>query len=320
MRLGICAIALCSLALTACGSDSDGPPAENPPGDTSQGFNPPPAKEGYTRLVAPVIPNLEPGADIMYCQYVMAPVDHDLDILDVGGYQSKMGHHAVAYATTAPQPLGSSGPCTGEDNLTGVFVGGIGGEAGGGVTLPEGVGFRLPAGSSIMLNTHFLNVGKSAIDGETVLDVKFVPTDPARKIASLFANGNLGFQVPARGTADATAECVMPRDMDIIIFANHMHDHGTHAMTEIERLDGTVEPIHEDPEWTYDMQFNGVYRTWPLDAPLHLAPGDKLRTYCHWSNTTEASLSFPREMCFGVSYFISDGASAPTCINGRFLE
>ena len=320
MKILVSLVTLMALPLVACGSESDSPEPAQGPGTSTDGFNPPAPADGYTRIVAPVIPDLPPGADVMYCQYVQAPTDHDLDILDMQGYQSKMGHHAVAYATTAVQPLGSSAPCAGEDNLTGVFIGGIGGEAGGGVTLPEGMAFRLPAGSAIMLNTHFLNTSSETIDGESVLDVKFVTADPARKIASLFANVNVGFEVPARGRADAVADCPMPRDMDIIIYANHMHDQGTHAMTEIQRVDGSVELLHEDPEWTYDMQFNGVYRTWPLAEPLHLAKGDRLRTYCHWSNTTDTNITFPREMCVGVGYFISDGTSAPVCFNGNFRE
>jgi hypothetical protein len=296
------------------------PAAPEGPETSTEGFNPPPPAEGYTRIVAPVIPDLEPSADVMYCQYVKAPVDHDLDILDVQGYQSDMGHHAVAFATTAQAPLGSSAPCSGEDNLSGGFIGGIGGEAGGGVKLPEGVAFRVPAGSSIMLNTHFLNTGTKTIDGESVLDIKFVPADPERKIASLFTNGHFSFQVPAQGLAEAVAECPMARDMDVIIFSNHMHDQGSHIWSEVERVDGTIELIHEDPEWTYDMQFNAVQRTWPLAAPLHLAKGDKLRTYCNWSNSTDENLTFPREMCIGVSHFVSDGSSFPVCYNGSWVE
>jgi hypothetical protein len=204
--------------------------------------------------------------------------------------------------------------------VAGVFIGGIGGEAGGGVKLPDGVVFRVPKGNSIMLNTHFLNTGSKVIDGESVLDIKFEPADPARKVASLFTNGNFGFQVPARGRAEAVAECPIPRDLEIIIFSNHMHDQGSHIWTEVERADGSVELIHEDPEWTYEMQFNAVFRTWPLETPLRLAKGDILRTYCNWDNTTDAALGFPREMCIGVSHFVSDGASFPVCYNGNWFE
>ena len=39
-----------------------------------------------------------PARDVTYCQYIMAPFDRDMDVLDVGGYQSGFGHHAVAFS------------------------------------------------------------------------------------------------------------------------------------------------------------------------------------------------------------------------------
>jgi hypothetical protein len=107
-----------------------------------------------------------------------------MDILSVGGYQSKMGHHIVAFASTADVPVGTSRLCQGEDNFSGAFLGGVGGEAGTGNVLPEGVAFRLPKGSGIMLNTHFLNTWETTMDGHGVIDIEFSEVDPSRRIAS----------------------------------------------------------------------------------------------------------------------------------------
>lgn len=299
------------------------PGATNEPSEPSPaGFNPPPPEEGYTRIVAPVVVDLEPGADVMFCQYVHDGFDRDMDILDIMGYQSATGHHSVAYSTTATLPLGTNRACEGEDNLSGAFLGGTGGEAGGsGAALPEGVAFRLRAGSRIMLNTHFLNTTEGVVDGESVLDVKFVEVDPARLIASMFVNINLGFDIPPMAPAEAIAECVMPSDFEFILFTNHMHDFGRHAMTEVIRAGGGVtELVHEDPVWSYEMQFNADYSEWSVDQPLLLRAGDTLKTYCSWENTSPENVAFPREMCLGLGFFLSDGASAPVCMNGSWRE
>jgi hypothetical protein len=282
-------------------------------------FDPPPPRSGYTRFVPPVMENLATGADTMHCQYVQAPLDRDMDVLDVQGYQSVGGHHSVAYSTTMNVPVGTSRPCNGEDNMSAGFLGGTGGEGSGGIKLPAGVAFRLPKGSSIMLNTHFLNTTDDPIDGHTVVDFQFVEVDSSRKVASLFTTGSVGFKLPAMTLADAMAECTIPQDMQFILFTNHMHDNGVRAKTELVRADGSVELVHEDPNWTYEMQFNAVYSKWSIDEPLAIAKGDRLRTRCSWLNATPAELGFPREMCFGVGFFLSDGSTAPVCIDGQWI-
>ena len=314
-----------SLLLVACSSTDPGsqapPPSgqEPPPADT---FAPPVPAPGYTRIVAPVIDAIAPGADVMFCQFIQAPLDHDIDILDVQGYQSHYGHHAVAYASTANTPVGSTGPCSEEDAVAqGTFLGGVGGEGGGGVKLPEGVAFRLPKGSSILLNTHFLNTGAKPIEGRSVLDFKFAEVTPTRKVASLFSNVNMGFKIAAQATARATADCTLPRDIDFLIFHNHMHDFGTHAITNVVRKQNPApELVHRDDTWTYEMQFRAVVTDWPLDHPFRVAAGDTLHTECNWANTTGETLTFPREMCVGVGYFLSEGSSAPVCIDGQWIE
>ena len=256
----------------------------------------------------------------MHCQYVQAPLDRDVDIIDVRGYQSEGGHHAIAYASTDRAALGTTRDCTGEDNLSqGAFLGGVGGEAGGGVQLPAGVAFRLKKGQSIMLNTHFLNVSERVYDGHSVVDFKFAEVDPSRTVASLFANGTVAFRVPASSAAQAVA-VQGAHEIKFVSFANHMHDYGTSIKTEIVRGDGRVELVQHDPVWTYEMQFQAVFRSYGLEAPLTLHPGDVIRTTCHWKNPTNVHLTFPREMCIGTGFFLSDGSSSPVCFDGRWFE
>jgi hypothetical protein len=314
------------LAASACGSTDNEGPRTDPTGVESEqepttGFDPPPPPDGYTRIVAPVMTGLEPGSDVSHCQYVTAPSDHDIDILDLRGYQSEGGHHSVAYSTTMTAPVGQSLVCDEGDNLIGGFLGGLGGEAGSGAPLPEGVAFRLPAGSAIMLNTHFLNTTDKTIDGETVLDILFAEVEPDRKIASLFSNGSLDFQVPPGGESDYVAACTMPIDMEFIMFSNHMHDYGTSAVTEVVRAGGgEPELVHADPEWSYEMQFNADFTRWDIGAPLTVKAGDTLRTRCTWQNAGDQTLAFPREMCFGIGFFISDGSTSPVCLDGAWLD
>jgi Copper type II ascorbate-dependent monooxygenase, C-terminal domain len=264
--------------------------------------------------------DIQPGANVSHCQYVQAPLDRDVDVLDVQGHQSAGGHHAVAYATTTKVPVGTSRECLDADQLLGGFLGGVGGEAGGGVELPPGTAFRLPKGSAIMVNTHFVNTSDDPFDGQSVVDFKFVEVDPKRSVASIFTSGTMNFKMPVGKDYSKVAECVLPRDFKFILFTNHMHEWGTHAKSEVVRADGKVELIHEDPKWQPELAFKAAFSKWKPEVPLVLHKGDKLRTYCNWNNTTASDLTFPGEMCFSVGFFLSDGSSSPTCLDGTWIE
>ncbi len=301
-------------ALVACGS------GDRDAGTTEEGFSPPPPEAGFTRLVAPTTSDIGPGEDKTFCQYIFEPLDHDIDILEVSGYQSEFGHHAVAYSTTAGKPVGTSDTCGADETMSGGFLGGIGGEGTSGVVLPENVAFRLPRGSGILLNTHFINVGTETIRGDVVLDVKFVDVDPGRKIASLLTNVTLAIDVPAASDASADASCTLPRDFDFILYGNHMHGNGTSVTSRVLRSNGSVEVIRDDPTWSYEMQFNTPLTEWTATAPLHVAAGDTLHTHCTWHNPTASPIGFPAEMCIGFGFFLGDGTTAPFCIGGTWSE
>lgn len=315
-NFGVRSLAAASLAcsLAAC-SGSSGDPSE------PDVFDPPPPPEGFTRIAAPIIKNLQPGSNSTVCQYVFAPFDRDMDVLEVQGYQSKYGHHAIAYAMNVDVPIGTTRDCNTEDNVQiGAFLGGVGGDAGGAVDLPEGIAFRMPKGSSIMLNTHFVNTGHEVVDGESILDMKFAEVDLSRSVASMFVNVGIGFQVEpgVKSTTDVT--CTMPRDLEFIMFTNHMHDLGVSAITEVIRPGSNPELTHEDPNWAYEMQFNPEFTRWSPAEPFLVKQGDALRTHCEWNNPGGDVVTFPDEMCVGIGFYLTTKNSAPRCINGHWME
>jgi hypothetical protein len=296
---------------------------------------------GYTRLVSPTVHDVQPGGDVTYCQYVMAPLDHDVDVLSVEGFQSAYGHHAVAmtYTPASGEEPGSNLPCMGTEFTSGSgttapsgnsalsaggFLGAVGGPDSKPTSfLPEGVAFRLKQGQGVLLNVHYLNTGSKVIDGNAVVDLKLADPDPSRKIASLLINFNGGFDLPPSTPTTSTIDCVAKSDVQIIGFSNHMHEFGTTALTQVLRADtGAVEELHNDPAWTYDMQFNPTFSKWTVDAPFVLHAGDTFRTTCSWDNTTANSMKFPREMCVGVGFALATGdkPTVPMCIDGTWIE
>lgn len=336
-----------SLPLSACGS-GDGTPASGkqathtrtssasaPP--ESGAFSPPPTPEGFTRFEAATIADIQPGDDTTHCQYVMAPVDHDVDILEVQGSQSKFGHHAVAfsYVPSDGDQVGTEIKCmTGSNEFTtgttaggaalsaGGYLGGVGPSATQVAALPDGVAFRLKKGQGVMLNLHYINTSDQPIDGNAYIDLKIADADPARLIAAIFINFNGSFSLPPNAQTDSTQDCVAKSDVNIIMMSDHMHEWGSHGSTEVVRADtGAVEMLREDPTWTADMVNAPTFSRWTTDSPFVLHAGDTLRTNCSWNNTTTDTIAFPREMCVSAGFALASGDNpkAPACLNGNWV-
>jgi hypothetical protein len=106
------------------------------------------------------------------------------------------------------------------------------------------------------------------------------------------------------------------------MMANHMHEFGTSATTEVVRANGDHAMLRDDPTWTYDMQFNPIYTRWTADAPFVLSKGDTIKTTCQWDNTKPAAMTFPREMCIGAGFALTTGDSThvPACAAGSWLS
>jgi hypothetical protein len=334
--------------VAACGSSESGKASKTSPAPAKSagGFNPPALQEGYTRLQAKTVTDIAPGADVTHCQYAMAPLDRDVDILDVEGAQSVGGHHEVAFSYTpqASDTVGAELKCmmdnteftsgipststAGGSNmnslqgLTGGSFLGAAGPQGVGASLPAGVVFRLKQGYGIMLNIHFINVSAKSINGDAYMDLKLADVDTNRLVAALFVNINGGFKLAPNVQTDSSIDCVAKSDVNIIMMANHMHEYGTHATTSVVHADtSAVEVLRDDPVWTSDMVNNPPYTRWEATSPFVLHTGDTIRTSCSWNNPTADMINFPREMCISAGFALAMGANptAPACFNGSWL-
>ena len=303
------------IALLGCGADQ----AQQ----WVQGFNPPGAPDGFTRYVTPTVKGIQPGDNTEWCQWIAAPSDSAQDVLDLTGYQSATGHHAVLYATTETQfAVGESHICTVDDMISISFVGGVFGEGVGGnaAKLPDGRYVRLPAGKALMANTHWLNATDNVVDGQAVIDIKFAPASNERTAADLMANNADTMQIPPGKITAIDNTCTMKQDLKVVMIANHLHEHGSSIYTEIIRASsGNKEMLRNDPMWDPSWAFEPQYNRFSLDQPNVFHAGDQLHTHCEWNNTTDHMLTFPDEMCTAAAfYFPSQGQLV--CEDGSWLK
>lgn len=306
-------LVLATFCLVACGGA--GGESESLPDD--EGFSPPGVEPGYTRFQpAPI--EVQPGEEGIWCQWVAGPSEADQDVVDVTGAQSEIGHHAVLYATTLHEPVGTTRPCADADQLQLRFLGGVGGEGSTALDLPPGTVFRLQKGRSLVINTHYLNATGEPAKGESVVDVKLTEADPNNKVAAFFTNVDTAVDLAPHEESTLVTSCTLEHDLRMLAWSNHMHAFGAKALSERVLLDGSVEELRRDDYWQYEWAFNPQWVTWPADAPLEMKAGETIVTTCTWQNTSSDPVKFPTEMCIGLGFFL--GEADVTCFVGTWIE
>jgi hypothetical protein len=273
--------------------------------------------DGYIRY-RPASVELQPGETAQYVQWVSAPLDRELDIVDVRGSQGPGGHHAVLYASADVEPAGTTRAWSPGDQLTARFLGGAGGEgvsSGGG--LPEGAVLRVPAGSAFYIQSHYLNATDDVIEGTSTVDVKVVEPSPDAIVLSMFVSSTLAVDVPP-GLHEQTLSCAVQQDTPMILFVNHIHETGVAVATELRTTDGNVQMLKHDPAWDDEWSTHPNFAVTALDRPLVLPAGASLVTRCNWDNTSGKTLGFPDEMCAFLGFYI--GTRDRACANGNWVE
>jgi hypothetical protein len=211
----------------------------------------------------------------------------------------------VLYATATKAPVGTSRKCLDTDMLSVRFIGGIGGEGATAIRLPEGYSYRVPKGYALMANVHYVNVGREAIQGQGVVDVKLQPDAGSTKSADIMTNLDTSLSVP-KGASSLDVDCKFDKDLTVIMWANHVHEWGTAVSSELRREDGTVVKLTEDNPWEKEMTYNPRFKAYSPEDPLIFRKGDTIHTHCEWNNTTDTALPFGPEMCVGIAFYVTD--------------
>lgn len=297
-------------------AESSAEPAPAAP-EVESDFKRPPLAEGYQRYETMPI-DVPVGASGDWAQWVGGPLDQDYDIIDITGEQSKGGHHALVYATVDAQPPGTTRIWRDEDQTTTRLMGGIGGEGGANVNLPDGIVFRVKKGSYIVVQTHYLNAYERPVVGRTVVDVKFAPVDRTRRVASILSSTSLAVDLPAREDSVMDVYCTVQRELRFLQFSNHMHDYGMATFTEFTDPQGAVHILKDDKTWSGDLALNPNFTIFDEATPSVVPQGSVLHTRCTWRNSTDGNVKFPTEMCVFFGFILNE--SDIYCTDGKWSE
>lgn len=251
-----------------------------------------------------------PGADTFECFYTDRITDRELAATNATAVQMTGGHHLALYYTMTPRDV-QHHRCTDEEMSTWEIVAVAGGEAGGGSdqSLPAGLATRIPAGAQLVVQAHYIAMTGTPASVSDTITVGLVDPSTIRAYANQFIMNDAGFTLDAHATVRATFVCHAPRDLDIVMYMGHMHRRG--MQFTLEQLAGATDTgtVMYDEPWEESYATHPPVVHAPIDAPLHVASGQRFRQTCTWSNPDDTPVLFPTEMCITAMWYFPDMGS-----------
>lgn len=170
--------------------------------------------------------------------------------------------------------------------------------------LPDGVAVRLPAGSGVDVNAHYVNTQEQAIQGEAFVNLGLIDSTQVRHEARVFAMSNFDIELPAGQVTTLEKEFFFKEDRRIMLLVSHAHDRMVEFTAEMiggER-DGELMYVSHDWEHPAPLRF---------DPPLQVHEGEGLRLRATYDNNTGRDLYFgytrtDAEMMILYGYYYSD--------------
>lgn len=250
------------------------------------------------------------GSEAFECFYTSVTTDSEWAVPSSFGTQSDGGHHITVYYNNGPvQPEGHR-PCTDQEMLTWRLVAGTAGHdsqgAEGTVSLPEGLAIKVPKGRQITIQAHYINATPKDVVADDHVTINFA--DPKKTTyANYIVANNDTFAIPERTLGYHTEmSCAVPRDLQVVLYLGHMHEHGKHF--QLAQLDekGQVAKMLYEHAWSNDYVSHPPVTKMTMEQPLLLKKGTRLKVACDFDNDTAKPIGFPREMCLSFMYYYPD--------------
>ena len=149
------------------------------------------------------------------------------------------------------------------------------------VVYPEGMAYKLPKGSHLGIQVHYVSVGEEVVD-ELQFGVHFAQ-GRVDKVVRIVGTDYRDLEIPPNEAHyEIVDEIGLMYDMYALSSGAHMHLRGSAYTMEVVRPDGTEQLITDVPNYDFNWQSNYV-----LAEPVFMPKGSKLRVTSVWDNSAD---------------------------------
>jgi hypothetical protein len=301
--------ALLVAAAVSCGGGSKGSGSGNTDAvPLMAGFNPGPAPDpskGF-QIIMPIVTDIPAGGSEEYCTDTSVIVPQDVWVNASEGFQTETGHHVIFFYST--NPVAQSTHICANDEM-GEFQFGMpasGGPGGQMFTLPGNLAVKIPGGSQIIVNHHYLNASQTPVaQAQSAINIYYADPTVQHTTSSSMIIVDTNLTVPV-GASTFTEDCTVNQDYSAWMQLPHMHNWGTHiTVTDTPAATGVPQQLF-DMDWNpdYAFDFNAVATTEQPSAPFLFHTGDKIHVECDYMNNTGAAMTFGDEMCVMANFTV----------------
>jgi hypothetical protein len=297
----------------AGGGGSAATPGELP-GDEAEcavGLCPPEAAEGF-QLAMNV--RLEPGQEDTFCQYEL--IDEATLVGRMEHRYTNVSHHFLLYPTTLTpenieetvgKRLGEAFSC---NDVPARQVAGMiysTQTPTGLVEYPEQTAYSIPDRHVVMMEYHAINTTPDPVDAKVRMNLERAHGEIVNHAGTLFFY-NYSILIPPLAPGTARMRCEIPRDMEIMAGASHMHRRGTSHKTWLKDADGTeIMQMYDTTDWSEPT-------TATFDPVLQVSAGQFIEFECGYQNDEDRTViegpHTTNEMCMSVWLYYAPKESA----------
>ncbi len=152
-------------------------------------------------------------------------------------------------------------------------------------TLPEGAALLIPAGTSLDLNSHYVNKTNSVMTGEAQINFFTVDKSKVTRVVQTLDLSNTSLNIPANSRVTLTKSFTFSKPRKILALTSHMHKLGEKFVIKIKGGNRDGQVVYTSTDWEHPDIIS-------LTTPLALAAGEGLTSEITYNNTTNKLVTF----------------------------
>jgi Copper type II ascorbate-dependent monooxygenase, C-terminal domain len=251
------------------------------------------------------------GTERTQCMYLPLPVDHDVAVNRFVAHMTAGSHHFNFFylpPNSGEHTMGL-GDCTEAVRI--YLAGSQWPELD--HRLPEGKAIKIPRGSWLALESHFVNATQTEQMGGVDITLHTVEETAVQDWVNVYFNYMQRIHVPPMTHATLSARCPAVEGTHVFLLTSHMHHFG--EQFDIALYDdgaNTTTPVYSSTDWSHPLIDDLAMK------PIDVGPNQGFEFRCHYYNDRATDLyggdsAENNEMCI-MAAFYWPSAGFPYCL------